>query len=365
MKILLFWCFYQKYIDQLYRSNPHLENLTYDEQLDFILSDYFGWPPALVKRLVEKNCKVEILIVNLLPLQRAWAQENSYTFHEQTWQYDIPVEQVKSFRPDVIWIGSMFQYYGDYLNNLRAYCQKIFAWIASPVTRSLDLTTVDCILTSHQNFHEYFIHQGKSCEILLPAFEPKILNTIPSVIRDIECSFIGSLSYMHLQRMKVIKDLADRIPIQIWSDLPKLVSRGLLNPKFIQNYLKMGRVRARTHPSVWGLEMYAMLARSQMTINIHVDVAGGLAGNIRMFEATGTGALLFTEAAPNIQELYQPDVEIVTYENSNDLVEKIDYYINNPQARAEIAKAGQEKTLTVHSTSQRSQELLSIFERYL
>jgi spore maturation protein CgeB len=365
MKVLLFWSYYQKYIDQFYASKPHLANLSYREQLDALLSDYFGWPPGLVKRLEEKNCTVEVLIVNALPLQRAWSQENGYAFDDRTWQFDLPLEQVKRFQPDIIWIGAMFQYYGAYLDNLRNHCRKIFAWIASPAPKSLDLAAVDCILTSHQNFQEYFRQEGKQCEILLPAFEPKILNSISSVVQDIKCSFIGSLSYMHLQRMEVIRALVDRTPIQIWSDLPKLLSRGLLDPKFVQNYLKMGKIRSRNHPSVWGVDMYTVLARSEMTVNIHVDAAGGLAGNIRMFEATGMGALLITEAAPNIQELYQPEVDVVTYENTRDLVEKIEYYSSHPEERAKIAKSGQEKTLTHHSTVQRSQELLNIFDRYL
>jgi spore maturation protein CgeB len=365
MKILLFWCFYQKYVDRLYAFNPHLADLSYQEQLNIMLLDYFGWVPALLKRLEETGCTVEIIIVNAMPHQKAWAKENGYAFSEQTWQYDIPMEQVKSFKPDAILVAAMPQYYGNYLNNLRPYCRKIFAWIASPVTKNLDLAAVDCILTSHQNFQEYFRQQGKQCEILLPAFEPKILNSVPSVARDIKCSFIGSLSYMHLQRMEVIRALVDRTPIQIWSDLPKLISRGLLDPKFVQNYLKMGKIRSRNHPSVWGVEMYTVLARSEMTVNIHVDAAGGLAGNIRMFEATGMGALLITEAAPNIQELYQPGIEIVTYENTHDLVEKIEHYISHPEERAKIAKAGQEKTLAVHSTVHRSQQLLNIFDRYL
>jgi spore maturation protein CgeB len=365
MKVVLFWSYYQKYIEQLYRSNPELVNLGYQEQLDTILADYFGWPPALVKRLAERGCEVAILVVNVRPLQQAWAKENNCTFREETWQDDIPIEQVKSFSPDLIWIGSMFKYYGAYLSNLRSYCKKIFAWIASPVPDDLDLSAVDCLLTSHQNFQEYFINKGRQCEVLLPAFEPKILDSLPQVNRDIKCSFIGSLSYMHLQRMEAIETLVENTPIQIWSDLPKLISKGLLKPKFIQSYLKMGKMRARNHPSVWGIEMYTMLARSQMTVNIHVDAAAGLAGNIRMFEATGTGALLITEDASNIQDLYQPNIELVTYKNTSDLVEKIDYYISHPQERERIARAGQERTLESHSTLQRSQELLSIFERYL
>jgi spore maturation protein CgeB len=364
MKIILFWSYYEYYLNRLYKANLNLASLPYQEQLDYILADYFGWPPALVNRVGEEGHEVKILIVNARDLQQAWAKENSCEF-DSRWEYDIPLQQVKQFNPDVIWIGSMFNYFGAYLDKLRAYSRKIFAWIAYPPPPSLDLSAVDCILTSHTNFQEYFIDKGKCCEILLPTFEPRILANFPEIDRDIECSFIGSLSYGHLQRMETLRRLVSSTPVQIWGSLPKLLSKGLFQPKFIHSYLAMGSVRAKMNPSVWGMEMYQVLRRSQITINIHLDAAAGLAGNMRMFEATGMGALLITEDAPNIGKLYKSGEEVITYKNTENLIELIRYYIDRPQEREAIAQAGQARTLKDHSTVQRSKELLEIFTRYL
>jgi spore maturation protein CgeB len=317
MKIILFWSYYEYYLSRLYKANPSLTSLSYQEQLDYMLVDYFGWPPALVKRVGEQDgYEVRILIVNARQLQQAWAKENGCEFDIRSWEYDIPLQQVKQFAPDIIWIGSMFNYFGEYLDKLKDHSRKIFAWIAYPPPSSLDVAAVDCILTSHSNFQEYFIDKGKCCELLLPTFEPRVLDNFTKIDRDIECSFIGSLSYMHLQRMETLRQLVSNTPIQIWSSLPKLLSKGLLQPKFIQSYLAMGSVRAKMNSSVWGLEMYQVLRRSKITINIHLDAAAGLAGNMRMFEATGMGALLVTEDAPNIRELYEPGTEVITYQST-------------------------------------------------
>jgi spore maturation protein CgeB len=365
MKIVLFWHYYQQYIDQLYKTNIDLSDLGYEQQLDFILKDYFGWPPALVKRIGEQDgYEVKILIVNAQQLQQTWARENGSKF-DRSWEYDIPLDQVKQFGPDIIWIGSMFNYFGEYLNKLRAHSHKIFAWMGYPPPPSLNLTAVDCVLTSHSNFKEYYINRGQCCEILLPAFEPRIVDNFLEIERNIECSFIGSLSYRHLQRMTVLKKLVSQTPIQIWSKLPNLSPQGLFQPKFIRGYLAMGSVRAKMNPSVWGLEMYRVLKRSQTTINVHLDDAAGLAGNIRMFEATGMGALLITEDAPNIDKLYKSGEEVIGYTSIDDLIDKIAYYIDNPQERELIARAGQARTLKDHNTIQRSKELIEIFNMYL
>ena len=42
------------------------------------------------------------------------------------------------------------------------------------------------------------------------------------------------------------------------------------------------------------------------SLNRHIDVAEGYANNMRLFEATGVGALLLTEAAPNLADLFEP-----------------------------------------------------------
>ncbi len=365
MKVLLFWSYYAEYSKIFYTKNTNLSKLSYQQQLDKILADNFGWPPALVKRLEQMGHNVEILLVNVEPLQLTWAEENGFEFDPKNWQYTIPAEQVKRFSPDIMWIGSMFNYFGDYLSQLKPYCKRIFAWVACPITKQLDLSDIDCILTSHSNYQSYFIEQGKASEIVLPSFEENICSGATSESRDIDCSFVGGLSWAHIERIEIIQALANKTPIQIWSDYPKFVSRGIFDPKFWNAYLKLRSVKSRLNPSVWGMDMYRVLARSKITINVHAEVASGLAGNMRMFEATGMGALLLTEDAPNIRDIYEPGEEIVTYSNVADLIDKIAYYIDRPEERKAIAQAGQARTLKDHSTVQRGKELIDIFTRYL
>ena len=111
--------------------------------------------------------------------------------------------------------------------------------------------------------------------------------------------------------------------------------------------------------------MYDVLARSKISLNVHVDVAGGMVGNIRMFETTGMGSLLISEDAPNASDLFRAGQEIVTYSGVEELVDKIEYYLDHDSERAEIARAGQSKTLNTHNTVERGKQIISIFERYL
>ncbi len=365
MKILLFWSYYDKYIQHIYKQSVHLHKLSYEQQINEILADNFGWPPALAKQLEFMGHEVKIILVNVEPIQRAWANENGFDFNSKDWQYTIPFEQVKRFTPDIMWIGSMFNYFGDYLGQLKPYCEKIFAWTACPMPKTLDLSYIDCMLTSHANYQSYFKKLGKDAEILLPSFNEEILPALSNESRNIDCSFIGGLSWAHIERIKTIEKLAKQTPIQVWSEYPKLISRGIIEPKFWKAYLSLKSIKSKIQPSVWGMDMYRTLAMSKITINVHAEVASGLAGNMRMFEATGMGALLITEDAPNIGELYEPGKEVITYKSIEDLVDIINYYIEHPQERELISQAGQAKTLKDHSTIKRSKELMGIFSEYL
>jgi spore maturation protein CgeB len=366
MKLLLFWVFYRQYISHTYQKNPQLGEMDYRSQIDWLLADSYGWTPGIMKQLESQGHEVEILFVNVEPLQRAWARENGVTFDVQNWQFEIPYEQVKRFKPDVLWVGAMFQYFGEYMQRLQPHCRKIFAWIASPLPKSIDLAAVDCVLTSHSNFKETFERQGQTCEKILPAFDQRILTKLKQPVpTDIGCSFVGNLSWAHIQRIHAMRQLVDHTPLQIWGNRSHLISRGLTQRGFIPAYLTARSLKSRINPGVWGLEMYTVLARSAMTVNVHGEVANGLAGNMRMFEATGMGTMLITEDAPNIKELYAPDEEVVTYRSTEHLIDIINYYTNHTQECMEIAAAGQKRTLTAHSLIQRGPELAALFESYL
>jgi spore maturation protein CgeB len=365
MKIALISSYYKAYLHDFYRRNPCLNELPHRQQLDVLLLDYFSWQQAVILRLIQQSHEVQILPANAKPIQQAWAKENRVTV-DRNWQFSIPIAQIQQFKPDILLVNSTFRYLTeDYLSQLKPYCRKIFAWIASPLPNYLNLSSVDCILTSHENFQRHFLQREKASELLLPAFEPKIATALTNIEKDIDCSFIGSLFYKHIRRMEILKRLIKETPITIWSDRPTLLTRGLLQPGYIAGYVSMEAFRKYMKPGVWGMEMYQTVARSKICINVHIDVAGGLAGNIRTFEVPGCGSLLITENTPNMHRLFEPNEEVVVYDSADELVEKIRYYLNTPDECNKIATAGQKRTLESHNSLKRSQELLDIFKKYI
>jgi spore maturation protein CgeB len=112
----------------------------------------------------------------------------------------------------------------------------------------------------------------------------------------------------------------------------------------------------------WGREMYVLLGRSRIVVNRHGDIAEDFANNMRLFEATGMGALLMTESARNLPGLFTPGEEVVTYDSPQDLVEKLAWYLEHDDERARIAAAGQRRTLAEHCYSRRMETVAQLIE---
>jgi spore maturation protein CgeB len=112
--------------------------------------------------------------------------------------------------------------------------------------------------------------------------------------------------------------------------------------------------------------MYRTLAQSRVTLNMHVDVgrANNAGGNMRLYEATGCGALVISDFAPDVPEIFQPGREIVTYRTISELNEKVHYYRDHRAEAEGIARAGQIACWQRHGYERRIREFEAIIKRY-
>ena len=100
----------------------------------------------------------------------------------------------------------------------------------------------------------------------------------------------------------------------------------------------------KIYNAVYGIEMFQLLSDNNFVLNIHSDVLVNHCGNIRMFEATGVGSCLLTDHKQNLQDLFIPDEEVISYTSKSELISKLNYLKNNLNTAQEISKKGQERT---------------------
>jgi len=116
---------------------------------------------------------------------------------------------------------------------------------------------------------------------------------------------------------------------------------------------------------VSGLDYYRILQSSRVSFNRHTDFTGDSVGNMRMFEATGVGTCLLTDSGDNINDLFEPGVEVVTYSTVEEAIDKSKYLLDNEEVRKEIAQRGYARTLKDHTIENRCQLIDEIIQARL
>jgi spore maturation protein CgeB len=213
------------------------------------------------------------------------------------------------------------------------------------------LDGLDLILTSFPHYVDRFRARGIASEYFRIGFDPVVLQDIGAVTRDIACSFVGGISPSHAGRLNLLEHLARETDISFYGYGADSLAAS-------------SPIRSRHHGEAWSLDMYRYLARSRVTLNVHIDAAENNANNMRLYEATGCGALLVTDQKDNLAELFEPGKEIVTYGSPDEAVEKIRYYTSHPEEASAIAAAGQQRTLREHSYAHRMSEMVDLVGPY-
>jgi spore maturation protein CgeB len=105
------------------------------------------------------------------------------------------------------------------------------------------------------------------------------------------------------------------------------------------------------------MELFRTLRDSRATLNVHAGSATRFTSNMRLFEATGAGTCLLTDAAPNLAELFEPDREVAVYSSDDECVEKARWLIAHDVERESMAVAGQQRCLAAHTFHHRAPRL--------
>ena len=200
---------------------------------------------------------------------------------------------------------------------------------------------------------ERFRGLGIASEYFRIGFDPRVLERLGAVGADFGAVFVGGLGKAHHGPGN---DLLDRAAARLWIDVWGYgrAERPLDSP-LVRHY----------HGEAWGIEMYRVLAQSRISVNRHIDVAEDNANNMRLYEATGVGSLLLTDAKNNLGELFDVGREVVAYRDEEELIEAVEHYLAHEDERATIAAAGQQRTLRDHTYGVRMRELLEILGSYL
>lgn len=370
-KFLILDTCYPEFLSEVYRLNPSLVKQDYAHQNDFILKKGFGTADFFSQNLKQLGHIGEEIIPNELNLQRQWAKENGIKliketlcsslsklpkigryFHLPNTALRIVKEQIKKNKPEILYIQAISFFPPAFLFEIKKYIKLLVGHISSQKPPESYFYPYDLILTSFPHYLPYFRSLGIPVEFFKLGFEASILDRIGESAKEYDCTFVGGFSTHHIQGTKDLEYVASKLKLTVFG--------------YGKEYLQPNSPLLQDHRGeAWGLNMYRVLQKSKITLNRHGEIAENYANNMRLYEATGVGTLLITDAKHNLNDFFKVGKEIVAYRTADELVDLIRYYLSHDQEREEIARAGQQRTLREHTFFHRMKELLAMIDNHL
>lgn len=342
--------YYPGFLEHHYRLCPELLEAPYELQHKALQAACFGDSDFYSSGLRAAGWGSDDLVVNCQPLQASWAKERGVA--KETSLILIAIEQIRALRPQVLYLQDLGLATKEFCDAVRPSVELIVGQIASPIPPHAHLDGFDILISSFPHFVDDFRAQGRVAYYQPLAFDPRLLVRLRSDRRDLPLTFVGGLSPAHQDRQEFLAMLAQSTPIQFW---------GYGTQTLVQQAVDA----SRAHGEVWGFDMFSVLARSGITVNHHIDVAKTSANNMRLFEATGCGALLITDHKENLSDLFEIGSEVVAYRSGKECAELINYYLTHEDEALAIAKRGQARTLRDHTYETRMRHTAELLNRHL
>ena len=176
--------------------------------------------------------------------------------------------------------------------------------------------------------------------------------------------------YKFLPKKLIFFTIKLLINLKILSEKNKFVKRLRNFDNEIKNnelfyFGPLNKILNQNNKFLYGNDLFNKLIDTKISLNIHTDKLTTNVANNRMFEITGCGSCMFVEDRENLEELFKKDVEVIAYEDIEDLIHKIKFYSNKMDKIEKVAEKGYIKTINNHTTFHRVLKIHNKIEKLL
>lgn len=390
--------FYKPAIERYYAAFPDITSKSYAVQYRHFMDQHYSWGDANERELEKFDVDSVVLLSNVEPIIKRWSEEHKVFGTAQ----EIVFAQLKYYDPDIIHLNDIYFFSIEDIDRLRAEFPRLkllIGWCCSPYNEYNLQTYKQCdfvICCCNQLSNELREH-GIRTYVVMHGFDDLIWEADKEQKRkDIDILFTGSImpgQGFHQKRNELIHAiLKSGINLTIYGNITqknffivklkqliysvylfikKLDKFNLLRflkivEKPYPQYIHISKkVKKNMKPPVFGKDMFDVLKRSKICLNIHGDIATEDAANMRLFEATGMGCCLVTDWKRNMCALFDEGKEVVTYKDIDDCIDKLKWLLNHPERAADIAEAGQKRCLKDHVIAKRAGDIYNIIKMEL
>lgn len=244
-------------------------------------------------------------------------------------------DDLKLYQNDISFVGSLYERntYDRILPTLPQYLRGYFDCVIEAQMNISGGSLIETLLTDDicQELSQYY-HLEKTKRSF-------------SDLRLIFSTTVLGLKAAKEQRRVSLLELAKKHQVSIYTN---------------SNTQDLLRVDYRGSVDYW-TQMPKVFHESRINLNMTIpNIKTGIP--LRVWDVLGAGGFLMTNYQPELELYFEPDRDLVIFENKQELAKKASYYLEHDKERREIAQNGWQKVKQFHSYEQRMTEMMTLLE---
>jgi len=321
-------------------------NLTaYADVLRLVLSSGYNYGHNVVPYLNKQDYDTYLLFAGSPAVINSAAKELGLIGKDLN---ELLFQIISKLQPHFIYVSDLTTIDFPSYRSLKS-SPKLIGWHATSVSDTIKFEHLDLLLSGISGIRDYAASRGCLTEKFYPAANVRPGFHDP---RTYQVTFVGSnFGGLHSRRTNLLFLVANALPTVRFDffipysgkDIPENVT---------------------IHEPVFGNEMLDVYSNSSIVLDIradfNVDAGSGRreTSNMRLLEATAEGALVVTENSSNLRDLFEPELEIITFVDYDELVSKVRFYSDpsNEDAGKTIARNGWRRARESHSIARRAEQ---------
>jgi len=350
----IFFAFSASAIDRYIAQKPAFQAMPFDKALMTLVNRSLFNSLHCTEATLSGN---SLSILDSHIMQEKWALKQGLSFNND-WQHKVLGAQIEEHSPDVVYTNNP-SWYSKH-NKLLPDVRLKVAWRAAPVSENDDFSSFQLGLSYASHYLDLLKSKGvKNTELLQFSFDTTLKDRLAVDEEDIDICFVGRYIKMFSKRNQLLKDIYRTYKGKYNIRFHLLTGRRL---KGLVPDLPFGLLSVYRKP-VFLDDLLNVFLRSKIIINAHSNIAGNFKGNMRVFEALGTGSFMLSDEG-NYPDNIVAGKHFAAYNDNIELIEKIGYYMKNESERKFIANNGLQTISNNYSTQLGYTRLKKLFEHY-
>jgi spore maturation protein CgeB len=247
----------------------------------------------------------------------------------EKWSFDELIRRAKALQPELVLITNGVMPPQVVARLRKECCAKVACWFTDGISnlhrQYLLASPFDAIFLKEPFMVRTFREKlGLNAHYLPEACNPqwhKHMEVTNAEDATYRCD-VAAVGSFHYYRARMLEGF-EGYNLKIWgSNCPPWISSPIKD-RYTHHYVKEEE-KAKAYLS----------AKILINTVFYSEIEGV---NCTLFEAAGCGAFQIADWKPSLPKLFEPEREIVTFRSGRELKEKVDYYLNHPEERLEIA----------------------------